>query len=286
MEGPAPNEVVYSSLIAGYAEQARVEEAGALIAEMRNAGLNPGVLPYNSILKLLCSKKAAWSAQGVAAMLDSMRDAGSTPTVTSYNIVLSAFRDDVGYMRSTLRAMTRDRVSPDAYTLTTLLRSKMMTDLSTVRRLREQAEKLGVKPDRYFFNALVGTLAHYGGLRDAEDVVTQMSNANYAPDVVTYAGLVAAYFRHASPAAAMEVYARAVRSSARLDLKFYTMVLDQVVEQKLYDDAVRVADDMVRAGFILERAKYGMLLDLREDEEGSPLELCKSWFGLPNARYA
>jgi pentatricopeptide repeat protein len=280
-EGPPPNAVVYTSLICGYSRKARAREAADLLAEMEGAGFQ-SIAAHNAVLGLVAR---TWPDR-VDTYLERMRESGTQPTVRTYNVILGQVKEDYDHTWATIRAMSRDGVSPDAVTLTTLLRSKAVTNVHIARRFRAKVDGLGVKPDRYLYNALVQTLARQGGLQDAEQVVASMGERGFAPDVVTYMGLLRGYFRWGEPEAAMQVYSRAVASGARLDERFYKTVLNDTVQQERYDDAVQVATDMRMAGLQVDLLKYPQLLALRDGEEPSAFERAKSWFGMPNARYA
>jgi len=98
------------------AQSGAMENARAILEEMKEAGVTPNVVSFNSLLNFVDSEANA------RAILEEMKEAGVTPDVVSYSALLN-FVDSEANARAILEEMKEAGVTPNEITLTAILKN-------------------------------------------------------------------------------------------------------------------------------------------------------------------
>ncbi len=78
--------MTYTALLEAAVQQGEANQAAAVLAEMRAAGVRPNVITYNTLLR--CTRPGESLADAFADVLKSMAQDGLQPNVDTFNTII------------------------------------------------------------------------------------------------------------------------------------------------------------------------------------------------------
>jgi len=201
--------VTYNTLVDVCARNGEIGRAGALLEDMAKQGIEPNLVTYSTILKGYCQENRLEEA---LALLETMKKtAHLQPDELAYNTVLDGCARQKSYARgvAVFKEMLSVGVRPSNFTLSVLVKL-----ISRDKRLHEAFEicykvssSYGFKLNAHVYNNLIQacfTNQHKDTAR-ALGVLQQMLNAGVRPDARTYALLLRGCLAASQPQEAAKV---------------------------------------------------------------------------------
>ncbi|KAJ0959772.1 hypothetical protein J5N97_000539 [Dioscorea zingiberensis] len=150
------------------------------VERMREEGMFPDVITFNSRISALCSAGKILEASRIFRDMHMDQALGlPQPNVVTYNLMLQGFLQgrDVRGSRELVQIYGKGW-------------SKKLLEARLV--LKEMIDK-GIEPNIYSYNIVINGLCKNGMLRDARIVMGLMARNNISPDTVTYSTLLHGY---------------------------------------------------------------------------------------------
>ncbi|XP_030933746.1 putative pentatricopeptide repeat-containing protein At3g49142 [Quercus lobata] len=186
-EMPSRDVVSWNSMVAGYAQNARFDDALEVCKEMEALRLKPDAGTMASLLPAVTNT----TSNNVSYVKEIFMKLAKK-SVVSWNVMIAV------YVNNSMPAeavnlylqMEKNRIEPDAVTIASILPAcGDLSALSLGRRMHEYVERKKLRPNLLLENALVDMYAKCGSLRDAREVFDRMKFR----DVVSWTSMISAY---------------------------------------------------------------------------------------------
>lgn len=229
-EGPhavRPNAVIYTSLIRGFANARKPWKSLALYRQMRQEGIEPTSVTYNSVLDVVARQLS--EAGVLQEVMDDMSKAGVAPDSTTYSILtkascnagnvqnaLAVFRrmhssglvvdhiacntlllacskaEQIKDAEDVFEEMRRVGVTPSHVTTSIMVKmygkAKMLDKAIALSNLLEI--EYGQKPNLFVYTCLIQACVQNKQVRRSWDVFKRMVDSGVEPDAITYGTVI------------------------------------------------------------------------------------------------
>ncbi|CAE7454387.1 EMB2745 [Symbiodinium natans] len=314
---------LYTALMAGYLRIGRVNEIFSILGAMRQHGLRPGPVIF-SILQKCCHARLD-PASDIRQLLRIMEQIGVPPETANYNELIRSY-GLTGQMTLALQVANRMReagIAWDSFTYLFLIQAvssagQVEMAMRFLTRMRQDAIRPGVShytctfiglatagyyedASRVFqrlvdvggarsqfpYNMMMAIHARQGDMGAAEEVLEDMTEAGWPPDVTTYQTLLQGYVAACDWPAALALQEKvldlrrglvriqedsgvtqAAQEAARAQLgqtkvwtKVYHLLVDAAVYNAEWPRAVQLMEELVGYGLPVNYAKHARLLE-------------------------
>eukprot|EP00933_Yihiella_yeosuensis_P009896 TRINITY_DN11608_c1_g3_i1.p1 TRINITY_DN11608_c1_g3~~TRINITY_DN11608_c1_g3_i1.p1 ORF type:complete len:953 (+),score=208.71 TRINITY_DN11608_c1_g3_i1:140-2998(+) len=206
--------VTFNSLIDACARSGEIHRAQPLLEDMSKQGIRPNVITYSTILKGYCSVNRLDEA---FALLEEMKaDKGLRPDEVTYNTLLDGCARHGLFDRgmAVLSQMRSAGVPPSNFTLSVLakLASRARKPDKAFELCEELSKEFNLRLNVHVYNNLIQACCSSGNISKGLEVLEQMLSEKVKPDPRSYALLLKA----CSSSAKVEDAVQLLRSAAGL----------------------------------------------------------------------
>ncbi|KAE8668389.1 Pentatricopeptide repeat-containing protein [Hibiscus syriacus] len=195
-EGLAPNSVTYNTLLAGCIRMKNGHsKALELIKELKYNDLQMDSVMYGTLLAVCASNGLCDEAQNYFSQ---MREEGHSPNVYHYSSLLNAYSYGGDYRKSDelMEEMKSSGLAPNKVILTTLLKVYVRGGLfEKARKLLSELEALGYAEDEMPYCLLMDGLSKAGRLDEARAVFAEMQEKCVKSDGYSHSIMISALCR-------------------------------------------------------------------------------------------
>ncbi|KAF9624402.1 hypothetical protein IFM89_011327 [Coptis chinensis] len=219
----------FNSLIRSYGQAGLFQESLKLYMRMKQVGVAPSVITFNSLFAILLRRGRTNMAK---KLFDEMLSSG---------------------------------VSPDVYTFNTLIRGFCMNSMvhDGFRFFKEMAQ-YQCYPDVITYNTLVDGLCRAGKVKIAHNVVKGMcrKSSNLNPNVITYTTLIRGYCEKQCIGEALDVFEEMVRCGMKPNRITYNTLIQGLCEAQNFVKIKEVLEEMIGGGeFTPDTCTFNTLLN-------------------------
>ncbi|KAG0589996.1 hypothetical protein KC19_1G062500 [Ceratodon purpureus] len=225
----------FNLIIAAYGKLGQPGNAESSFTEMREAGLEPNVACFTSLLE---AHARADNFERAESIYREMVETGPAPTEVTYQVYINALCkaerfDDAERIFNSMGV--KDEAKPDARLYNLMIHTygkarKFSEQQSLFRRMKGS----GVPMTAVTFNSL---MAFQKTVEDAEACLRHMQAAKIKPDVITYTGLINAYSKARRVEEAQAVFREMVASGIKPSRTAYNTLLDAYARCKEVEGA-------------------------------------------------
>jgi pentatricopeptide repeat protein len=188
-----PNKFLYNSLLLAYAKNMKVQEADALMKEMREEGIKPDCVCYTTLINAYKRSKLysrCWDLYYQACTEDVADE-----MLMSYMVRLCAATHDSEKALNLYQAM-----EIKGFTKTTMNYNSIIFALSAKKKYAEKTIEMfhkmkgeGIKPDMHTYVGVLRATTHLGDINTANDVVKEIKLLGYEINEYVCNGLMRTY---------------------------------------------------------------------------------------------
>merc|ERR1719443_276246 len=221
------NNIIFSTLLKGFAKTKQTERLFAVHAEMQERGIAGNTVTFNTLLdacaKCGCMDKAA-------GLLADMRAAGIAPDTITYSTLVKGhcFSGDIDAAFTVLSDMrTEGKFKPDEILYNSLLdgcakEHRLQEALDLFARMRAD----GVKPSNFTLCTLIKLLGRARRLPQAFGILEELSKSEgLRPNVQVYTCLMTACVGNGQLDKALQLHNEVIAAGCMPDEKMYTMLV-------------------------------------------------------------
>ncbi|KAI3901377.1 hypothetical protein MKW92_024692 [Papaver armeniacum] len=211
--------VSWNSMVAGYAQNGRFNEALEICKEMKLERLKPDAGTMASLSPAITSTSSE-NISFVKAMFDEMSNKG----LVSWNVMIAVYVNNSmpNEALELYSQMEVDRIEPNAVTIASILPA--CGDLSAFmqgKKIHEYVVRKQLAPNLVLENALIDMYAKCGSLVEAKEIFDQMR----IRDIVTWTSLISAYGMSGQGRDAVDLFSKMLKSGLIPDQIAFVSVL-------------------------------------------------------------
>ncbi|XP_078157670.1 pentatricopeptide repeat (PPR) superfamily protein [Carex rostrata] len=241
---------VFNAMMGVYARNGRFTEVRKLLDSMRDRGLEPDLVSFNTLIN--ARAKASSLGPGLALeLLNQVRQSGLRPDRITYNTLISActHNSNLEDAMKVFDEMLKSECHPDLWTYNAMIsvygRCSMAQE---AERLFHELGVNGFKPDAVTYNALLSAFAKVGDAVKVEKVCNEMVQAGFKKDEITYNTIINMYGRKGHLDTALHMYNDMKLDGCDPDVVTYTVLIDLLGKADRVSEASEVMSRMVEAG--------------------------------------
>lgn len=186
-EMPKRDVVSWNSLVAGYAQNGRFDDALEVCKEMDAIGLAADAATMASLLPAVTNTSPE-NASLVSKMFSNLQKR----SLVSWNVMIAVYANNSMFTEAIdlFSSMETQGIEPDAFSIASVLPAcGDLSALSLGRKIHEYVELKRLRPNLPLENALVDMYAKCGSLIDARTLFDQMS----VRDIASWTSMIMAY---------------------------------------------------------------------------------------------
>ncbi|TVU12713.1 hypothetical protein EJB05_46368, partial [Eragrostis curvula] len=220
------SERTWGIIIGGYCREGRLEEAFRCVRQMKDAGVLPNVVIFNTLLKGFLD---ANDMAAVDNILELMEQFGIKPDIVTYSHQLNAF-SSLGHMAKCMKVF-----------------DKMI--------------EAGIEPDPQVYSILAKGYVRAQQPEKAEELLTQMSQIGVRPNVVTFTTVISGWCSVANMENAMKVYGKMRKSGVNPNIRTFETLIWGYSELKQPWKAEEILHIMQETGVKPKQSTYSLIAD-------------------------
>ncbi|CAL0310501.1 unnamed protein product [Lupinus luteus] len=290
-----PNTISFNTMIDGYCKVGDIDEGFRLKERMKSEGVEANVVTYNSLLTGLCD---SGRMEDVRNVLLEMEVNGFLPD--GFSCVIFDDRQSEGDMKKailTIEEMEERGLKPSSVTFNTLINKLCETDemdeaerwitrmiekasfsmnkLEDAYRFFDEMIKNGIDPTIVTFNTLINGLGRNGRLKEAEDLLLQMTSKvdqaetwvkrmiedGVSPTVETYNSLIKGYGQMKHFVRCFEILEEMEKIGIKPNVISYGSLIHCLCKDHKLLDAEIVLADMAGHGVSPNAEVYNMVIE-------------------------
>jgi len=246
-----PNAVIFTLLIRGLARAREPARALAFYREMRERGIEPTAVTFNSVLDIIARQLS--EPEKLAEVIADMKAADVSPDVVTYSILIKA-SCGVGELDSALalfEQLRRDGLLFDQVTFNTLLLACSKAGrLEEAERIFASVCELGMRPTNVTISILVKMFGRAKMLNKAIAVAESMErDYGEPPNLFVYTCLIQACAQNNQVKRSWEVFNEMLMNGVEPDAITYGTMIHGCVYLSKFDHAMC----LVRQAYALPR---------------------------------
>ncbi|CAH9132567.1 unnamed protein product [Cuscuta epithymum] len=260
--GLRPNLVTYNTLIDACGKGgADFKRALEIFDEMLKNGVQPDRITYNSLLAV-CSGAGLWeTARG---LFGEMVYRGIERDIYTYNTLLDA-ACNVGQVEVALEIMSEmpsKSIFPNEVTYSTMIRGcAKVGKFDRALSLFKEMKNKGIKADRVSYNTLLAIYASLGRFECALDVSTEMEGMGIRKDVVTYNALLDGFGKQGMFDKVKEFFAKMKEENLSPNILTFSILISMYFKEGLYQEATELYKDFKQRKLKPDVVLYSKLID-------------------------
>jgi len=236
------NTVIYSTMLKGFSQARNLKGVFRVVAEMTDREIPFNVISYNTTIDA-CARCGAMDR--APALLDSMRQAGLEPDLVTYSTLVKGYSlaGDVERGFKVLKEMRAGgKLKPDEIMYNSLLDGCAREHrVDQALELLETMQGAGIAPSNHTLSILVKLLGRARKLDKAFAIIQDLTARHgFRPNIQVYTCLIQACFNNRRLDRAMAAHdAMASDSSCRPDERAYSVLVRGCLQANGLDEAVR-----------------------------------------------
>ncbi|KAK0604736.1 hypothetical protein LWI29_018935 [Acer saccharum] len=276
----------WTSMICGYCNTGKIEQAMVLFERIRLEGLEPNDFTWNV---MIAGYARRGDINGAYEIFSRMTAHGLVPDLVTWNAMISGFtqsqRADEAF--TLFRAMLVTGVKPNLVTVTGLLPACGLT--VSIRRGREiqgWIHRMGLDINVFVGSALIDMYSKCGSVKDARNVFDMI----YAKNVASWNAMIGCYGKHGMVDASMELFERMQEEEMQPNEVTFIAVLSACSHGDLVEKGLKIFRSMKETyGVEISKEHYACVVDLLcrsgkmveayELVRGMPIEITNSIAG-------
>ncbi|CAH8387182.1 unnamed protein product [Eruca vesicaria subsp. sativa] len=245
--GVTPSTITFNTLLSILLKRGKTGMALDLFHEMRATyGVKPDCYTYNVLINGFCKNSMVSEAFRV------FRDMECRPDLVSYNTIIDGLcrAGKVETARNVLKGMVLKDVFPNVVSYTTLVRGYCMkreVDEALVV-FREMVVTRGLKPNGVTFNTLIKGLSEAQRFGEIREILGD-EGITFAPDGCTFNVLIKAHCDAGDVDAAVKVF----RETVRPDSASYSVLIRALCLRQEFDKAERLFNELYEKEVLLRK---------------------------------
>jgi len=251
--------ISYNTLLKGMGAGATgLTDAGMVLAEMRQFGLQPNQITYNSLINfaISCGDVAqAWS------FIKNMEDEHIPVDNFTCSIMMKGLRhsSQPSDLDRTLALIEKSPVTPDDVLVNTLLDACIrLRDVSRLTTALKAFHGSGVVPSEHAYGSVIKAYGHAKALPEAWATWSEMLARKVRPSESTVTAMVDACTSNGAVADARLVLREAAETGLTPPMSTYMWMLKQCAQKKDMEAALQVYEDMASPNL----AAYNAVIDV------------------------
>ncbi|KAF8659002.1 hypothetical protein HU200_058845 [Digitaria exilis] len=220
------SERTWGIIIGGYCREGRLEEALRCVRQMKDAGVIPNVVIFNTLLKGFLDANDMAAVKNILGLMEQF---GIKPDIVTYSHQLNTF-SSLGHMAKCMKVF-----------------DKMI--------------EAGIEPDPQVYSILAKGHVRAQQPEKAEELLLQMNQLGVRPNVVTFTTVISGWCSVADMESAMRVYDKMRKSGVHPNLRTFETLIWGYSEQKQPWKAEEVLRMMQETGVKPKQSTYGLIAD-------------------------
>ncbi|XP_019084752.1 PREDICTED: pentatricopeptide repeat-containing protein At5g21222 [Camelina sativa] len=186
-----PNVRTCGTIVNGYCEEGKMEEALRFFYRMKELGVHPNLFVFNSLIKGFLDIK---DMDGVGEVVDLMEEFGVKPDVVTFSTLMNAW-SSVGDMKrceEIYRDMLEGGIDPDTHAFSILAKGYARAgEPEKAEQILNQMRKFGVRPNVVIYTQIISGWCSAGEMKKAMQVYNKMCRiVGLSPNLTTYETLI------------------------------------------------------------------------------------------------
>lgn len=247
----------FNALLKAGVECKRFDEMCTMFRELPSQlSITLNRVSFNTIIHALCERGLL--DEGLL-MLDELKNKGLSPDVITFNTLLDAFYREKGFHggERIWAIMVAHNVAP--ITRSYNLRLQAMVDageLANAIAFFDSFKKDGLKPDVNTFNALVKGLCDLGDVAEAKKWYDRLLDSEETPNRITFSTLVPRFCDCGDYELAFDLSKKMFSRQIVVDEALLQLVVDGLVKQSMVDEA----EELVELGKSNSYVQYSLMM--------------------------
>merc|ERR1719502_856996 len=248
------NNIIYSTILKGFAMTKQTERLFAVYAEIRDQGVQANTITYNTMIDA-CARCGAMDR--VPQLLTDMKAANISPDQITYGTLvkghcLSGSVDQAFEILAEMRASGKHK--PDEILFNSLLDGCAKEHrLEDAMALYEEMKQANVSPSNFTLCTLVKLLGRARRLEQAFAIVEELSEKNgLKPNIQVFTCLIQACIHNRQLQKALELHDEVITENCQPDQKTYNVL----VRGCMWGGNLQKAVEMVRCAYLLPGHRF------------------------------
>ncbi|WVZ82134.1 hypothetical protein U9M48_029432, partial [Paspalum notatum var. saurae] len=233
-----------------YARSGRFDDARRLIDVMRDRGIEPDLVSFNTLIN--ARAKSGCLAAGVALdLLSEVRQSGLRPDVITYNTLISACSQSSNLEDAVkvFEEMVASECRPDLWTYNAMVSVHgRCGKTEDAERLFRELVEMGFVPDAITYNSLLYAFAKEGDVDKVEQTCEDLVKAGFKKNEITYNTMIHMYGKMGRLDLAVGLYNEMRATGCTPDAVTYTVLIDSLGKMDRIAEAGKVLEEMADAG--------------------------------------
>ncbi|RCV22392.1 hypothetical protein SETIT_4G216900v2 [Setaria italica] len=258
--GLEPDIITYNTIASAYANNDETWRAEELIVEIQTR-VRTSERTWGIIIGGYCREGRLEEA---LRCVRQMKDAGVIPNVVIFNTLLKGFLDanDMAAVNNILRLMEQFGIKPDIVTYSHQLNTfSSLGHMAKCMKVFDKMIEAGIEPDPQVYSILAKGYVRAQQPEKAEELLLQMSQLGVRPNVVTFTTVISGWCSVADMDSAMRVYEKMCKSGVHPNLRTFETLIWGYSEQKQPWKAEEVLQMMQETGVKPKQTTYGLIAD-------------------------
>jgi len=236
------NNVIYSTILKGFAMLKQHDKVTKLYAEMKERGIERNTITYNTILNSIARCGLMHRAE---ELLQDMREAKIEADLVTYSTIIKGYCQ-CGELDKSLQLLEDMRsdatITPDEVMYNSLLDGcARQHRLDDALKLLEEMRAVGVSPSNYTLSIVAKLLGRARRLNQAFSLVESISQEyGFRPNIQVYTCLMQSCFHNRQMAKALTLHDQIVREGVLPDERTYTVLVRGLLQAGAADQAANV----------------------------------------------
>eukprot|EP01018_Ginkgo_biloba_P036294 Gb_10035 [translate_table: standard] len=244
LAGSKPNAITFNSMIAGYAQNGHGYEALNLFGQMQLVGIKPDVITWNAMITG-CVQNG--QCEEALDLFQQMQLAGLKPNVISWNSMIGGYAQN-GRGNEALaffRQMQLAGVKPNLVTTVSVLSAcARLAALKQGKEIHNYIIRSGIESDVFVGNALIDLYTKSGNIEDACQHFDKMSHRN----VISWTAMISSYAQGGHGDQALKLFSQMQLAGIEPNVITWNALIAGYAQNGYGDEALKLFHLMQQAG--------------------------------------
>jgi pentatricopeptide repeat protein len=246
--GIAPNTIIYTIMIKGFARSRELNNALSILDEMsKSSDTAPNNITYNSLLDCCVKCRRLDKALEIFKQMKER----NTPDLISYSILIKGYcyNKKIAEALKMLEEMTSKNICADEILYNSLMEGCFKSNEPVLALKIYGSMKLQNLQPTGVTNRIIAKI--YGQVKDANKAIqllAVMKSDKITPPLTAFTCLIKVCMKSKEPIKALQLYAHLKSESIHADSITFTTLLEGLLAHKLYYEAADVLADCLNSG--------------------------------------
>merc|ERR1719223_1702560 len=237
-------------MIHAYAKNGAVEKAEAWLQHMQNAGVEPNVVTYNSLI-LACSRNG--DVAGAEKWAYKAEQVDIAAGATDHTAVVGACGNcDESPTEKQMEKPSSPKAEPNVVTYSSMIDAcAKVGDRAGAERWHKRMVERGLQPNTHTFSSVITACAKAGDAVAASQYLKTMEQAQIQPDVVVYGSVLKACARAGDVERAKKIFKHMESLGIHPNAFAYSLMAQTLAYRGDWLEVEKLEKKMVQAGFLV-----------------------------------